>query len=526
MESLLCSAAALAAHLDVNRTSTDYPRDSTVHGQFELQAELWPDRPAVVDGDREISYRELNRLANGLAHALRAGGCGPGTTVGICVPRSAEMLVAVLGVLKNGGTFLPIDAGWPDQRVRQLVADAGCDRLICEQPAVVAAKVAGLGAEVLALRDMTRTTSDVNPQPSVRGDDVACVCYTSGSTGGPKGVMIPHRGIVRVAHFTAYGRTGPGSRVLQLGALTFDMAWWEIWSALLTGGTCVLYPAAPIDLSTLRQVLRAGRVTLAAIPTALFNLIVTEAPDVLAPVTTIAVGGEAQSPSHMAKALRAYGPGRVFNLYGPTESSCVATCYPVDEPPDETGPFPIGRPLQNTRLYVVSGDGRRLCEPGEVGELHLAGDGLAAGYLGAEELTRERFVHRRIGGVSERLYRTGDWGCLRPDGNVVFDGRRDDQVKVNGYRIELGEIANLLNAHPAVNGCFVTVQHRGDRGLLVAFVASGDQELTPDHLRQYLVARVPRYLVPAQIRVRSLLPLLPNGKVDRQALLAPSSPQS
>jgi len=526
MDSVTCSAVALAIHRKINRTATSYPRNTSMQERFEYWAACRPHASAVVQGDREVSYQDLNRLANGLARELRAEGIGPGSAVGVCVRRSPAMLVALLGILKCGGTFVPLDADWPDDRFRHVLTDAGCGWIVADRPERIATRYDGVDARLLPLDERTLATCDANPPCASTGESIACVYYTSGSTGHPKGVQILHRGINRTVFFTAFGPVDERSRILQLGSLTFDMATSEIWGALLGGGTLVLYPPEPVRLSRLAEVIRNGRVNLVALPTSLFNLIVDEAPEILAPVTTMTVGGEAQSHRHMAEALRAYGPGRVFNLYGPTESTCVATCYPVDSLPSDETPFPIGRPLQNTRLYVLSDDARRLCEPDEAGEICLAGDGLAAGYLGLPDLTAEQFVHRDIAGVRERLYRTGDRGYLLPSGDVVFVGRRDEQVKVNGFRVELGEIKHHLHSHPAVKQCFVTVSDAAGHRSLVAFVIPTTADISEDDLREHLVTTLPRYMVPARIHLRDELPLTSHGKVDRQALHASYEPRA
>ncbi|MBP2326817.1 amino acid adenylation domain-containing protein [Kibdelosporangium banguiense] len=513
----------MAIHREINRTTTTYPRDSSMQEQFEYWAENRPDAIAAVQGDREVGYRELNRLANGLARDLRNAGAEPGTIVGVCVPRSPDMLVALLGILKCGASFVPLDPHWPDERFHHVVTNSGCEWLISDKPME---RAAGFENRVFLLDARALTGCDSNPPCAASAESIACVYYTSGSTGRPKGVPILHRGINRTVHFTAFGPVDEHSRILQLGALTFDMAASEIWGALLSGGTLVMYPAEPIRLSRLNEVIRAGRVNLVAIPTALFNLVLDEAPEIFDSVATITVGGEAQSRRHMAKALRIYGPGRVFNLYGPTESTCVATCYPIDDVPRGDIPVPIGRPLQNTRLYILADNARTLCGPGQIGEICLAGDGLAAGYLGLPDLTRERFVHRDIAGVRERLYRTGDHGYLLPSGDVVFTGRQDDQVKVNGFRIEPGEISHHLNAHPAVRQCYVTVRDDGDHRSLVAFVVPDNTRTTADSLREHLATVLPRYMVPVRIDLRDALPLTSHGKVDRHALLASREPEA
>lgn len=519
-QSLICPPEALAIHHGINQTSRPYPRDSNVPERFEYWAKRRPDAPAVIQADRTVSYRRLNQWANGLAYDLREAGVGPGNTVGVCMARSPEMLVALLAVLKCGGTYVPVDPDWPDERMRIVIGDAGCRWLLSDRPVVSGRQLTGVECSVLPISEQTLWGHDVNPPCTAGPLDIACVNFTSGSTGRPKGVPIFHRGIVRLVHSATYGPMNEDSRVLQVTPFTFDIATWEIWGALLNGGVSVMHPAEFLRLSQLSRTMRDGRVSILLLTTALFNSIVDEVPEALRGVGTITSGGEAHSLRHMAKAVRTYGPGRVVNLYGPTECTCIATFYPVNEPPPAEGPLPIGRPIQNTRIYLLSEDSTRLCRPGESGEICLAGDGLAAGYLGMPDLTRQMFIHRLIGETSERLYRTGDRGHLLPDGNLVFDGRWDDQVKVNSYRIELGEITHHLNYHPTVKQSYVTV--RDDRGgrSLVAFVVPTGPAATPAGLRDHLAAMLPRYMVPAQIHLCDAFPLTANGKIDRRALLA------
>lgn len=522
VRSVTCSAAALAAHRRINDTARPYPRDASVPERFEYWARRRPDAPAIVQGDRVLGYRELDRLANGLAHRLRDAGVGAGTTVAVCVPRSPELLVALLGILKAGGSYVPLDPGWPDERLRTVVADSGCLLVLGAGDPEPATRFPG--TRVMPLGPDTTTGHDTGPGYALEAEDIACINFTSGSTGRPKGVPIRHRGIVRLVHAASYGKLDERSRVLQVTPVTFDIATWEIWGALLNGGTSVLYPAEFVRLSKVGEVIKRGGVNILLLTTALFNSIVDEAPEALETVATITTGGEAHSPRHMAKAVRTYGPGRVVNLYGPTECTCIATSFPVDEPPAADVPLPIGKPIQNTRVYVLAGDADRLCAPGETGELCLAGDGLAAGYLGMPELTAKTFVHREIDGVPERLYRSGDRGRLRPDGDLVFEGRWDDQVKVNGFRIELGEITHHLNTHPQVKRSYVTVRdNRGDKAL-VAFVVPAAPGAGSERLREHLAAKLPRYMVPAQIHLCDTFPLTPNGKIDGRALLAAFAP--
>jgi D-alanine--poly(phosphoribitol) ligase subunit 1 len=530
------SEAALAVHRLINGTAADYPRDASVPALFEQRARLRPDAPAVEHGRRTVGYGQLDRLANGLARDLLARGLPPGSTVGVCLDRSPELIVALLAVLKCGGCYLPFDAAWPDERLHGLLADADCHWVLTDRAPELAGRLDG--RRVVPVAEHTLTESEPGPDVEVAPDAIAYINFTSGSTGRPKGVPIRHRSVNRLVSGARYARLGEGSRLLQLAPVTFDAATFEIWGALLTGGTCVLYPDARLSLSKLGRVLRESRVNVLFLTTALFNSVVDEAPDALARVGTVLTGGERASVPRMAEAVRRYGPGRLVHVYGPTEATTFATYHPVDALSADAPELPIGRPIQNTRLYVIDRDGAaasegddesendgesavdgELCGPGRAGEICLAGDGLSPGYLGMPELTAELFVDREIDGVGERLYRTGDYGELRADGTLVFHGRRDDQVKVNGYRIELGEIAHHLDRHPAVRRSFVTAGARGEKPVW-AFVVTDDPACTAQVLRAHLRGLLPAFMVPARVQLCETLPLTATGKIDRDALLA------
>lgn len=519
MQSVATSDAALDIHRRINQTSRPYPRHSSVPDRFEYWAERRPESPAAVQGDRVVTYRQLDRRANGVAADLIEDGSGPGERIGVCVSRSPEMLIALVGALKAGAAYVPLDSGWPDERLRAAVADAGCRRLLSDRPAELAQRLAGTGCEVMRIDERTLVERDAVPRSRVSAEGIACVNFTSGSVGRPKGVLIRHRGINKLTHNTNFGRLDETSRVLQVTPFTFDIATWEIWGALLNGGVSVLCPPESVRLSSLHRVIRDGCVSIFLLATALFNTVIDEDPSALDGVATITSGGEASSVRHMQKAFRRYGPNRVINLYGPTEITCTATYFPVDDLPTPDESQPIGRPIQNTRVYLLDDDAGTLCEPGRTGEICLAGDSVAAGYLNLPELTAERFIDRSIGGVRERLYRTGDWGRLLPGGDITFDGRRDDQVKVNSYRIELGEITHHLNNHPKVKQSCVAATEAVDGKTLVGFVVPAEPGLAAGELREYLAGKLPRYMVPSRIHLCDVFPLTPNGKIDRQALL-------
>jgi amino acid adenylation domain-containing protein len=509
------SAAALAVHRRLNRTAVDYPADSSIPALFAACVKRWPDAPAVVQDDRMITYRQLDRLANGLAVDLLTRGLEPGAAVGVCMARSPGLVITLLAVLKCGGSYLPFDTAWPDGHLHVLFADADCEWVLTDQVTAVAQRLGR--CRVVPVREHDLVARDAGPATVVSADAVAYVNFTSGSTGKPKGVPIRHRSVARLTFGARYARLDESTRLLHLAPVTFDAATFEIWGALLHGGTCVLYPDSRLRLSRLGQVLRAHGVTVLFITTALFNTVVDEAPEALASVSTILTGGEIHSIRHMTEALRVYGPGRLVHMYGPTESTTFATYHPVEELEADVATLPIGQPIQNTRLYVVDQD--VLCAPRQRGEICLAGDGLSPGYLGMPDLTARRFVQRVVDGVPERLYRTGDYGYLLPGGDVVFQGRDDDQVKVSGFRIELGEIAHHLDRHPAVKRSYVTLSTGNDKAVL-AFVVTGESPCTAISLRDHLRARLPGYMLPARIYLCDVLPLTATGKIDRSALIA------
>ncbi|EOD68525.1 non-ribosomal peptide synthetase, partial [Amycolatopsis vancoresmycina] len=484
----------------------------TVVGLFAEVVAANPDATAIVDGDRTLAYRDLDRLTNRIARALRDRGAGPETPVGVCLPRSADFAVACLAVLKAGGHYVPLDAGQPRERLDRMLADAGITHAITASP--VPEFLAATSTLAIDRPGEWAGQPDTAPETFVHPDTLAAQIFTSGSTGRPKAVALTHRGVVDLVRPGGYSGLGPDRTLLWLSSVSFDAATWEIWGTLLHGARGVVHPELAFTAEAISAAVRAHGVTAAVMATALFHAIVDEDPAALRGLRTVLIGGEALSVSHVRRALAAAPGLTVINGYGPAEATTCVTAHPVSEVDSGLPGVPIGRAVNGSRVELRDADGYPV-PPGAVGEVWLGGPGLARGYTGQAAQTAERFVPGPDGG---RWYRTGDLARELGDGTLLFRGRVDAQVKIRGHRVEPGEIEAVLTRHPAVFAAAV-VPHRlspTDNRLAAYVVTDGGGDLRP-----WLAEVLPSYLVPASLAVVDALPLTRNGKLDPARLPAP-----
>ena len=513
---------------DWNDTRADYPQQC-VHRLFEQQVERTPDATAVVFAERWLTYRELNQHANRVAHRLRRLGVGPERLVGISVERSADMIIGLLGILKAGGAFLPLDPGYPEARLAFMLDDAEPIVLLTQQR--VRAKLPSASAQIMCLDGSEVRALALEPENNPDGDggvdSLAYVMYTSGSTGEPKGVMIPHRGLVNYLSWAiqAYA-AADGSGAPVHTPLGFDLTITSLFCPLLAGRPVVLVPEEP-GIDALAAILRAGsdfnplKITPAHLSLLSQRLPADEA---AGRARVMVIGGEALSWDSLAF-WQTHAPAtRLINEYGPTETVVGCCIYEASWGIGRAGAVPIGRPIANTRLYVLGRYGE-LVPSGVPGELYIGGDGVGRGYLNRPDLTAARFVpdpfSERPGA---RLYKTGDLARYLPDGTLEFLGRIDHQVKIRGYRIELGEIEAALGQHPGVCDIVVVAREEStlpDRHLVAYLTSRGNAPLSPHALRQYLADLLPPYMIPSAFIRVDRLPMTANGKVDREALPPP-----
>lgn len=511
---------------EINASGRDFPATS-LDALLRDVASRTPDAVAVRDAEHTLTYRQLADAVAEQARLLLAAGVRPGDRVLVGVERSVAEAVAVLGVAWAGAAYVGVDPAQPDSHLTKIVERAEPTvALTGPVDAAVAERFAGLGVPAVATwqADWRPGPADAVPEAPADPARLAYVAFTSGSTGQPKGVCVPHRAVIRLVHEAGYVRLGAGERMLRLSPLSFDASTLELWGALLTGASLEVHPAGLASPTELGAFLQERGVTVAWLTAGLFRLVEEFAPESLGGLRQLLTGGDVVPHEHTARLLRRHPGIVVTNGYGPTENTTFTTTHSVARASDVDGPLPIGRPVPGTRVYVLDAR-RRLLPPGAVGELYTGGAGLADGYLGDEAETALVFGTLSPD-VPERLYRTGDLVRVDTSGRLRFLGRADDQVKLRGYRVELSAISDVLAEHPGVQDAVVCVTDAdgADKRLVAAVVLAPNTAVDAVGLRELLAEKLPSYMVPNLWAVVDRLPVTANGKVDRRALAAVAGP--
>ncbi len=507
-----------------NKTTSEYPHDRSLASLFEEQAAVQHEATAIIFENIRLSYKELNERSNQLAHYLQKQGVKAGTLVPILMERSLEMIIGIIGILKAGGAYVPIDPDYPLERISYMLEDTG------GKVVVSASRLKGLLPETAGLNvilldknhEQISSQSKENTKPGVTGKDLAYVIYTSGSTGRPKGVMIGQRSVTRLVKSTNYLQIDSSDTILSLSNFSFDGSVFDIFGALLNGASMViLLKEAFLNLKQLSETIEKNDISAFFITTALFNSLVDSGHFNFEKLKCVLFGGEQVSLGHVKKFKAQKTATKLLHVYGPTENTTFSSYYEVEEIDETSVTIPIGYPIANTTIYILDKD-QKLQPIGVVGEICVGGAGLATGYLNRPELTEGKFVKNPFSTEeNSKLYRTGDDGRWLPDGSVEFIGRMDDQVKIRGYRIELGEIESILMQSGLVDqGVILAKGSSGENKRLVGYVVASNG-FDKQQIQDYLLNKLPDYMVPDLWVELTSIPLTPNGKIDKRALPDP-----
>ena len=498
---------------DFNDTKVDYPSNKTIIDLFEEQVEKTPNKVAIIFENQKLTYRELNEKANKLARFLLANDTNIGDVVSILLDKSIEMIISILGILKIGGTFLPIDVNYPNERIDYILKDSKSNILLTSQELVHKANDT---VQVLYIEQDNSyfeqyDSSNINIKYDV--DNLAYIMYTSGSTGKPKGVMVTNKNVVRLVKNNKFIKFDSNENILQTGSIVFDACTFEIWGALLNGYKLfIMKKENLLDAFRLKEYLLKNNITTLWLTAPLFNQLCESDPYMFKNVTKLLTGGDVLSPKHINMVRKACPNLTVINGYGPTENTTFSCCFTIDK--EYNSSIPIGKPISNSTAYVVSASGK-LCPIGIPGELWVGGDGVSKGYLNNKELTDKNFINNPFDeGI---IYKTGDLVKWLPDGNIEFIGRIDNQVKVRGFRIELNEINKRILENSFIKEAFTTIKIEDNNKYICSYIVS-NKSLEISDLKTYLSRYLPSYMIPTYFIKMKKLPINQNGKVDKNLL--------
>ncbi|MDF1812130.1 MAG: amino acid adenylation domain-containing protein [Verrucomicrobiales bacterium] len=505
-----------------NRTSSPYPWKETIGEVFDNIAIEHPDATAITSEDGSLTYEEFSTLIDRVAHQLSIVGVGKDDRVGLFLEQSPERIASIFAILKLGAVYVPLDPEYPSDRIDYMVKDSMVVTVVTQQS--LAARISDNIDSIVQIEDAGKSEAPRTKLSAFSGRNPAttpaCIIYTSGSTGTPKGVVVPHRGIVRLVKNTNYCNLGPEQTILQASSICFDASTFEIFGALLNGGTLALPKPGPQTLDALATAIRKMKVTTLWLTSGLFQLMVEENIGAFKKVQQVLTGGDVVPVRHASVIMKKYPNLTLINGYGPTENTTFTCCHTITRNDLHRPTLPVGKPVSNTTVWILDAKGKPV-PPGIPGELCCGGDGLAIEYLNAPELTEEKFIFADVGADKPtRLYRTGDLARFRTDGVVEFLGRIDRQIKIRGFRVEPGEIESQIAKNPLVGQCKVIPEgeRAGDKSLVAYVSPMNGKSPDPDELKRSLSEVLPSYMVPGTCIVLDELPVTANGKIDTDAL--------
>lgn len=505
--------------VDFNNTGVPYPRDKTIVDLFEEQVDKTPDKIAIVFEQEQLTYHQVNERANQLAHYLTSKGIQPGSNIGLLSYRRIEMVISMLGILKAGGTYVPFNTEYPNERLKYIIEDAGIKYIVYTNYELL--KSFELGDCDYIDFNESSANSIQPPDTRIGVNSPVYIMYTSGTTGRPRGITVSNRNIIKLVYEPNEITVKSEDRMLQWSNYAFDGSVYEIYSSLLMGASLYLIKDNwAADVYELSRVIKEQKITICFITTALFNAFIDIDPVALTGLRKILFGGEMVSLTHVRKAFFVVGPNKIVHVYGPTETTVFATYFSVEKV-SEDDIIPIGKPLANTKLLVFDKN-KQLVPIGVPGELYIGGEGVSLGYVNNDILTAEKFVANPFcNEQTSKIYKTGDIVRYLPDGYVEFIGRMDDQVKIRGYRIELGEIESILQQSSLVSEAVVLAKEDGSgTKRLVGYVVP-QGEFNKGALISYLEGKLPHYMIPALWVKMEQLSVTSNGKIDRKILPDP-----
>lgn len=514
---LISSAEKKQLLYDFNRTATNYPKEKSIPDLLNEISVKYPNNVAIVSGEKQLTFEELNFKSSQLAYHLVQRGVGRNSIVGLMAERTEYLIISILGIMRAGAAYLPLSDEWPEKRIKYMLSDSGCSVILNDEKTK---DLNGVNQTFLNVRDeeLYREIykTDLNNH---KGSDIAYIIYTSGTTGTPKGTLTTHSNVIRVALNTNYIALSTDDRVLQLSNYAFDGSVFDIYGSLLNGSSLIMIESDDIlSIDKLSGIIEEKAITVFFVTTALFNSLVDFNIGKLKGVRKILFGGEQISIHHTKIALQQLGENKLIHVYGPTETTVFASYYNIDLIDNRRGTIPIGKPISNTSIYLLD-KSMKPVPRGVPGELYIGGEGVARGYLNNPELSNEKFVLSPFNS-GEILYKTGDVGCMLNDGSIEFIDRIDQQVKIRGFRIELGEIENKLLSHKNVKDALVIAEkdERGDK-FLCAYVVLKENDINyTKGLRNFLAENLPSYMTPSYFTEIKEIPLTLNGKVNKSAL--------